>query len=585
MIESSVTGAASKSRAGLVGGRPLVSGPQRDLVQRVATFVVEVPSRIARAVLRPYAKFRRIGASAPTELIIAPQDIRTADPTHAEDIYAGFYVFGGRMVNAEGRSPFDIPPPSAEWARELVGFAWLRHMRAADTALARANARAMVGDFLVAYPRLRGGVAGEPAVAARRILSWLSQSPFILNGADADFYRAFMKGLGRDAAVLTAAYRDLVGADRFTASIALAELALCSHAPLPALRRASTLVAEEATSQIFSDGGHVGRDPETLVDLLLDLLPLRQTYVARQQPTPQAILNAIDRMIPMVRLLRHGEGSLSLFNGMGLTEPDHLATVLAYDDARGRALLNAPHSGYQRLEGGGNAIVIADVGRSPPARLSADAHAGCLSFEFSMGHDRFVVNCGAPLPGKPAAREASRQTAAHSTLVLDDTSSCRFVAGRSADPGRTLIAAGPQNVSVSRRELPEATVLDASHDGYVRHFGLVHERRIALTRDGARILGQDRLLVSGRGDRAAQRFALRFHIHPDIAIEPASDGRSVRLASRRGATVVFEAGDAETSVEESVFFAAPSGMLRTSQIVVSGPATPETEIGWSFTRQ
>ena len=58
-------------------------------------------------------------------------------------------------------------------------------------------------------------------------------------------------------------------------------------------------------------------------------------------------------MMPMLRFFRHGDGSFALFNGMGPTPPDLLATILAYDDARGAPVANAPHSGYQRVEAGG----------------------------------------------------------------------------------------------------------------------------------------------------------------------------------------------------------------------------------------
>jgi uncharacterized heparinase superfamily protein len=68
--------------------------------------------------------------------LIAPQDIRTSDPTLAADIYAGYFAFGGKIVNAHGRSPFELEPGSAAWARALAGFGWLRHLRAADTAVA-----------------------------------------------------------------------------------------------------------------------------------------------------------------------------------------------------------------------------------------------------------------------------------------------------------------------------------------------------------------------------------------------------------------------------------------------------------------
>jgi len=63
--------------------------------------------------------------------------------------------------------------------------------------VARANARALVDDFLSLAGRPSQIPAWEPEVAARRMLAFLSQSPVILDGADRPFYRRFMKGLGR----------------------------------------------------------------------------------------------------------------------------------------------------------------------------------------------------------------------------------------------------------------------------------------------------------------------------------------------------------------------------------------------------
>jgi hypothetical protein len=81
-------------------------------------------------------------------LIIAPHDLRTADATRAAEIYAGRFVFAGKIVNCHGRSIFDLEPPSEDWEVALLGFGWLRHLRAADTALTRANARALVEDWI-----------------------------------------------------------------------------------------------------------------------------------------------------------------------------------------------------------------------------------------------------------------------------------------------------------------------------------------------------------------------------------------------------------------------------------------------------
>ena len=65
-------------------------------------------------------------------LLIAPPDLRTADATRASEIYSGRFAFAGKVVICDGRSIFEMEPPSDEWATELLGFGWLRHLRAAE---------------------------------------------------------------------------------------------------------------------------------------------------------------------------------------------------------------------------------------------------------------------------------------------------------------------------------------------------------------------------------------------------------------------------------------------------------------------
>ncbi|MCB1523642.1 MAG: heparinase II/III family protein, partial [Rhodoblastus sp.] len=290
-------------------------------------------------------------------------------------------------------------------------------------------------------------------------------------------------------------------------------------------------------------------------------------------------------VIPALRLLRHGDSSLALFNGMGVTAPDRLATVLHYDDARGAAPVSAPHSGYQRLEAA-DTIVIVDAGPPPPGPYSLDAHAGCLSFEMSSSLQRIVVNCGTPAVGGPSAREAARQTAAHTTLVLDDVSFCRIA----PDSGMERVVAGqivsgPKHVGMSRETLAEGALLDLSHDGYAQRFGLVHERRIALKADGAQLVGEDRLVVAGQtGQSAPETFALRFHLHPSVVAMRAGDDTAVVLDLADGQRWMFDAGGMDVGLEESVFFASPEGVRACQQIVVAGKAGAGVEVQWAFSR-
>jgi uncharacterized heparinase superfamily protein len=562
--------------------KPLAGAIFKDRLRVAGLIAARSAAGFGRMLGAPWRVLKGLRRRPPERLLIAPQDIRTSDPTLAADIYAGYFAFGGKIVNAHGRSPFELEPRSEAWARALSSFSWLRHLRAADTAIAKANARALVEDFLVASGKPSQSPAWETRTAARRLLAWLSQSPIILYGADRAFYRRFMKGIGRTEQFLERKlYQGVTGEDRLTVAIALVELGLCAEGAARLLQRSGRLLADELQRQILPDGGHVSRNPQMLIDLLLDLLPLRQAYAARGVQPPPQLLNAIDRMMPMLRLFRHGDGALALFNGMGVTPPEQLATVLAYDDTRARALTNAPHSGYQRLEMQ-DAIVIMDAGRPPPPVFSTRAHAGSASFEFSSGAHRLVVNCGAPDANRaPAQLEAARMTAAHSTLVIGDRSSCRFAfhAGLRNWLGDEIIS-GPDRVDVERGEAATGASLVIEHNGYEPRFGLIHQRRIALRRDGRRLDGVDRVRAIAASS-PPRSFALRFHIHPNVRLKLLREGHAVLCVLPNGRRWLFEsAWTAE--IEESIFFAAPEGPQGAAQIVISGETEDGLEIEWSF---
>jgi uncharacterized heparinase superfamily protein len=294
-------------------------------------------------------------------------------------------------------------------------------------------------------------VSWQPEILARRITSWLSQAPLILHDADDQFYRRFLRSLIRQVRYLRhTAIEARDGVPRLQALVALTYAALCMAGQARHLRATIRRLVAEVERQIMPDGGHISRNPGALIELLLDLLPLRQAFAARNIAPPPQLNNAIDRMMPMMRFFRHGDGNFAHFNGMGPTRPDVMATILAYDDARGAPLSNTPHSGYQRIAAG-PMLLLMDTGAPPPLGVSQEAHAGCLSFELSHDLQRIVVNCGLPGTNRETWRQVARATAAHSTVVFNDTSSCRFLeSGSFKRLMGTPIIGGPTDIQVSR---------------------------------------------------------------------------------------------------------------------------------------
>src|SRR5947208_4247049 len=351
---------------------------------RLAAFAARRALRTGVAGLNAHLLLRgRFTPAMADRLLIAPQDLRTADPTRASEIYAGRFAFAGKVVICDGRSPFEIDPPSDEWSDQLLGFGWLRHLRAAESGITRANARALVDEWISLQAGWDTTESWRPDLVARRIISWLCQAPLVLHDADMRFYRRFLRNLTRQVRYLrrtSKATRD--GVPRLEAVMALTYAALCMQGQARTIKSVTRQLSDELGRQVLPDGGHISRNPGALIELLLDLLPLRQAFAARNVPPPAALNNAIDRMMPMLRFFRHRDGNFALVNGLGPTGSALVSTVLAYDDARGTPVANAPHSGYQRVQTG-DTLLIVDTGRPPPLPLSHEAHAGCLSFELS----------------------------------------------------------------------------------------------------------------------------------------------------------------------------------------------------------
>jgi uncharacterized heparinase superfamily protein len=519
-------------------------------------------------------------------LIIAPHDLRTADSTRAAEVYAGRFVFAGKIVTCHGRSVFDLEPPSEDWEVALLGFGWLRHLRAADTAITRANARSLVEDWL-SNPNRKRTIGRRADVLARRVISLLSQAPLVLGDTDNKFYRRYLRGLTREIRYLRYTMLDIPdGVPRLQVLIALCYASLCLANQARHIRTATRKLSDELQRQILPDGGHISRNPGALIELLIDLLPLRQTFAARNIAPPQALLNAIDRMMPMLRFFRHGDGNFALFNGMSGTPSDLLATLLAYDDTHGTPMVAMPHTGYQRLEAGAMTVIV-DTGAPPPAAVSHDAHAGCLSFELSSGLNRIVTNCGMPATGRDNWRVFARGTAAHSTLVCHDTSSCQFVelsAVKRLLQGSPIVS-GPSNVESFREAVDNGTLLTASHDGYLAKSGVIHQRVLMIAADGARLDGEDNLSPPPGGRiRGESDYALRFHLHPSVKASRLSDARGVMLVLPNREVWTFEALDDRVELEDSVFLAGNDGPRRTAQIVIRQDARQVSSIRWSFVR-
>jgi uncharacterized heparinase superfamily protein len=558
---------------------------------RLALLVADGMRRSALARLRRSRLVRwRHRPPIAHELVLAPPDLRPVDPSFADEVASGSMGLAGLTMTPGAASPFAVPPPSAAWARELHGFAWLRHFSAVRSADNETLARRLLDEWLAGRRRNRNlPEAWSPDIVGRRMISLLSHQALLLEDAGRRPLAAFLRSLEEQAGYLAAAWRDAPdGYPRLLALIGLVQACLCIGGHEPRLEAAEKLLGAELDRQVLDDGGHLSRNPGTLVALLLDLMPLRQCFVAREATPPPALTGAIDRMMPMLRRLRLGDGQLARFNGMGATERDALAMVLAYDRGDGADLPAVSKSGYVRLERGATVVVV-DAGAAPPLQVAGEACAGCLSFELSSGTELVLVNGGTPVVahGRAAAAAAARGTASHNTLVLGGQSSARLV--RSAGVRRRVGAAPilfPERVTCELHESGGVAQLRASHDGYVTRFGLTHTRMLVLSPDGARLDGQD-ILEGAKGELRLTHdvpVAVHFHLPPHAGARYAAADGCADLILGNGERWRLLAAGAALTIEAGTYFAEVLGPVQAQQIVLRTVCYGAARVRWRLER-
>ena len=519
------------------------------------------------------------------DLLLTPPDLRPQDPSFIEEVDSGGFGLCGLTVQLRGASLFTVPPPNQAWARELHSFGWLRHFNAAWTLENEATARRLIREW-IAGRRRHSADAWAPDVVGRRIVSWLSHAAMILDGAERRPYAAILLSLEDQATYLSASWRNASdGYPRLLALIGLTQAGLCIAGHERRLEPAERHLAEELERQILCDGGHVSRNPAVLVDLLLDLLPLRQCFIARGLKPDKALLGAIERITPMLHRLRLGDGQLARFNGMGSTERDAFATVLAYDKGTSEPDMPISPSGYVRLQRG-TTVLLADAGTPPTLELAGQACAGCLAFEVSAGSELLLVNGGTPAPAYERSSAAARGTASHNTLELNGQSSSKLVRNQGLERGvGAAPIQHPDRVTCEVSEADGSVVLSASHDGYVDRFNLIHSRTLTLDAAGHRLEGTDKLDGAKSELRFAYDvpFAVHFHLHPRSGARLGDDG-SAELILPSDERWRLSASGAALSIEESTHYAEMIGPLQAQQVVLRAVCCGVAEVRWTLER-
>lgn len=533
-----------------------------------------------------------------TGFVSQPEPRSIGHFARGRQLLAGNFLFAGVLTTAPGGSIWSAQGDRAMVDQELHSFAWLDDLAAVGDTRARHAAQAWVAEWIDAF----GGGSGPgwtPDLTGRRLIRWISHGVFLLRGQDKDAQTRLFRSLGQQTLFLSRRWRSTrPGLARFEALAGMIYAGLSLEGMERLTAPAIAALASDCASQIRPDGRIATRNPQELLDILTLLLWAQSAIEGGNQPVSGAITDAIARIGPTLRALRHADGGLARFHGGGRGSDGRLDHALSLIDGK-RVTGDAECMGYARISAG-RTTLIADAARPPKGAASVNAHASTLAFEMTSGRRPLIVNCGSGVSFGAEWRRAGRATPSHSTLGIGGYSSSRLgPAITTSGVAQEMLVDLPDVVNCIVTHLDDGHRAELSHDGFRITHGLTHARTLEMTTDGRGLAGEDLLTTldamdKQRFDRALDAtqmqgipYAIRFHLHPDVDATVDLGGAAVSMALKSGEIwVLRHDGHAELQLEPSVYLETGRLKPRTAQqVVLSGVAMAyATRIRWSLAK-
>jgi uncharacterized heparinase superfamily protein len=280
--------------------------------------------------------------------IIQPLD--KGDQTQAFAMYAGIFNFTSESQTCSPAQIFDINQASKEWQRQLYDLHWLKHFSASNSTLHAHFAIRLIGRWANSKKSPR-----DIESLCKIVIALATHGQVLAQKCNTQVQAEFLF-------VFTQQFKKLQRKSAHNSTMsttkAIAELyAIAAFRGLEsALPTAADALQTNINKTILPDGGHIARDPAKLLQLLALLIPLQKALKASGHHVSFAM---IDRMMPMLRLLTHGDGSLAhTENSRALT--DLVQSVLKTDLHKAKSHPLATQSGFAKLEGK-HACLIADT--------------------------------------------------------------------------------------------------------------------------------------------------------------------------------------------------------------------------------
>jgi uncharacterized heparinase superfamily protein len=221
--------------------------------------------------------------------------------------------------------------------------------------------------------------------------------------------------------------------------------------------------------------------------------------------------------------------------------------------------------------------IVMDVGPSPEKKFSEEYQSGALSFEILLTNKKLICNSGYFQNYKNKLNDISKSTANHSTLILDNHSSCKL---RKQKNQKSKIEQGLKIINKSVVFEENYWSINSAHDGYIKKYGIIHDRQIEFFPEKYKFIGYDKLIKKKKFK--SLNFEIRFHLDPEAKIMETQDGNNIFIEIDQEGWK-FSSNNYKVGVETGLYFGKKNSYVENKNIFISGMTQKENQtINWEL---
>ena len=298
-------------------------------------------------------------AKPATGFVSQPEPKTIGHFARGRQLIGGNFLFAGTFVQAPNALIWDIGIDNARVAEEIQGCAWLDDLAAVGDLRARERAQTWIEDWITRFGD-GTGPGWTPDLTGRRLIRWINHGLFILRGQNKATSDAFIRSLGQQTLFLAKRWKATeTGLPRFEALVGMIYAGLALEGMENYVAPAVKALAADCTKQIDAMGGIASRNPEDLLEVFTLITWATQALSIAGQVPPREFTDALEKLAPTLRALRHADGSLARFHGGGRGMEGRLDHALA--DSKVRVAPIDPtdlHMGFARVTAGRTSVIV-----------------------------------------------------------------------------------------------------------------------------------------------------------------------------------------------------------------------------------